>query len=58
MRIINTVQTVKIPEGVTVTAKNRIVVVKGERGKLSRNFRHLQMDIYVSLATSLVYIFL
>ncbi|XP_018027602.1 60S ribosomal protein L9 [Hyalella azteca] len=47
MRVINTSQSVKIPEGVTVDAKKREVTVKGPRGVLKRAFKHVQMDIYV-----------
>ncbi|KAJ2767965.1 60S ribosomal protein L9B [Coemansia nantahalensis] len=36
---------VVIPEGVTVTVKSRVVRVTGPRGSLSRDLRHVQMDI-------------
>merc|ERR1711959_588822 len=38
--------TVKIPDGVTVDIKSRAVVVKGPRGTLSKNFKHMQIDLY------------
>jgi large subunit ribosomal protein L9e len=38
-------QTVKVPEGVTITAKSRRVCVRGPRGVLRRAFRHLSIDI-------------
>jgi len=39
---------VKIPDGVTVTIKARIVKVKGPRGELTQNFRHLPLDMKVA----------
>lgn len=38
-------QKVKIPEGLTVHVKSRLVTVKGPRGVLKRNFKHLAVDI-------------
>lgn len=40
-------QTVKIPEGVTISAKGRRVIVRGPRGVLRRAFRHMSIDINV-----------
>ena len=48
MKQIVTNQTVKIPEGLTVTVKSRMVTVKGPRGILKRSFKHLALDIRVS----------
>lgn len=48
MKQIVTNQTVKIPEGLTVTVKSRLVTVKGPRGILKRSFKHLALDIRVS----------
>lgn len=48
MKQIVTNQTVKIPEGLTVTVKSRLVTVKGPRGILKRSFKHLALDICVS----------
>ncbi|KAI8646234.1 ribosomal protein L6, alpha-beta domain-containing protein [Parasitella parasitica] len=36
-----------IPEGVTVTVKSRQVVVKGPRGELAKNLRHLNIEITI-----------
>jgi len=47
MRTILTSQSVDIPEGVSVTSKRREVNVKGPRGKLTRRFKHLQVEIIV-----------
>lgn len=38
-------QKVKIPDGLTVNVKSRLVTVKGPRGILKRNFKHLAVDI-------------
>lgn len=48
MKQIVTNQTVKIPPGLTVTVKSRLVTVKGPRGVLMRSFKHLALDIRVS----------
>lgn len=48
MKQIVTNQTVKIPKGLTVTVKSRVVTVKGPRGELKRSFKHLALDIRVS----------
>lgn len=38
-------QVVKIPQGLTVHVKSRLVTVKGPRGVLKRSFKHLALDI-------------
>ncbi|ODM94432.1 60S ribosomal protein L9, partial [Orchesella cincta] len=40
-------QSVKVPEGVSVTSKSRRVIVRGPRGVLRRAFRHMAIDINV-----------
>lgn len=45
MRLINSNQTVKIPKGVSAKVSARIVTIRGPRGKLTRDFRHLAMDL-------------
>lgn len=47
MKEINVSQEVKIPEGVTISAKSRRVIVRGPRGVLRRSFRHLAIDIHI-----------
>ncbi|KAK6636069.1 60S ribosomal protein L9 [Polyplax serrata] len=47
MRQIVSNQTVKIPKDVRVTAKSRLITVKGPRGVLRRSFKHLTLDIYM-----------
>ena len=47
MKIINTSEIVKIPEGVTVEVRSRVVTVKGPRGTLNKSFRHLAVDIFL-----------
>ncbi|KAJ2963941.1 hypothetical protein NQZ79_g1131 [Umbelopsis isabellina] len=38
-------ETLDVPEGVTVNIKSRIINVKGPRGELTKNLRHLNMEI-------------
>merc|ERR1711991_496444 len=42
--------TVPIPAGVTVEIKSRIVVVTGPRGKLTKDFKHMAVDMAVAEA--------
>jgi large subunit ribosomal protein L9e len=37
----------EIPEGVTIEIKSRIIAVTGPRGTLTKNVRHVNMDIQV-----------
>ncbi|CAD5227281.1 unnamed protein product [Bursaphelenchus xylophilus] len=45
MKLIESSDIVKFPEGVTFTVNNRLVQVTGPRGKLARSFRHLGVEI-------------
>jgi large subunit ribosomal protein L9e len=45
MKDISSVESLTIPEGVTVAVKSRIVTVEGPRGKLVKDVGHVQMDI-------------
>jgi len=47
MKIINVSKKITIPEGVTVSIKSRIVTVKGPRGTIKREFKHLALDVRV-----------
>uniref|UniRef100_A0A1I7X4Y5 Ribosomal_L6 domain-containing protein n=1 Tax=Heterorhabditis bacteriophora TaxID=37862 RepID=A0A1I7X4Y5_HETBA len=49
MKLIESNDTVVFPEGVSFTVKNRIVHVTGPRGTLKRDFRHLHMELLVSI---------
>ncbi|WOL00162.1 60S ribosomal protein L9 [Canna indica] len=44
MKTIVASQTMDIPEGVTVKVHAKMVEVEGPRGKLTRNFKHLNLD--------------
>merc|ERR1712210_338371 len=46
MKVINTNQLVEIPDGVEASVKSRVVTVKGPRGTLKKEFRHLAVDIF------------
>jgi large subunit ribosomal protein L9e len=45
MKLRQAVKTLDIPEGVTVEIKARVVVVKGPRGTLTKDFRHQTVEM-------------
>ncbi|KAK8858934.1 hypothetical protein IAR55_003165 [Kwoniella newhampshirensis] len=45
MKDISSIETLAVPEGVTVALKARTITVEGPRGKLVKNVGHIQMDI-------------
>lgn len=45
MRDIIQTEELEIPENVEVTVKSRVITVKGPRGTLVKNVRHVDMDI-------------
>ncbi|WRT66107.1 uncharacterized protein IL334_003060 [Kwoniella shivajii] len=45
MKDISSIETLNVPEGVTVALKARTITVEGPRGKLTKNVGHIQMDI-------------
>ena len=47
MKDITSVETLDIPQGVTVNIKARSITVEGPRGTLTKNTSHVQMDIQV-----------
>ncbi|XP_072979554.1 large ribosomal subunit protein uL6-like [Typha angustifolia] len=44
MKTILATETMDIPEGVAVKVKAKLIEVEGPRGKLTRNFKHLNLD--------------
>merc|ERR1712194_385037 len=54
MKTIHSKAAVKVPSDVTVTVKSRVVVVKGARGELQKNFRHMDVDIKYNKATGVI----
>ncbi|TPX54437.1 hypothetical protein SeMB42_g00280 [Synchytrium endobioticum] len=44
---------IKIPDGVTVDIKSRIIVVTGPRGKLTKNLKHVNME-YIRVSPELL----
>ncbi|KAG1354738.1 60S ribosomal protein L9 [Cocos nucifera] len=44
MKTILSTDTMEIPDGVTVRVKAKMIEVEGPRGKLARNFKHLNLD--------------
>ena len=47
MRDVLKTEELDIPEGVTVDIKSRVITVKGPRGTLTKNVRHIDMDIRI-----------
>lgn len=47
MKVLNTNQSVKVPDEVDVSVKSRVVTVKGPRGTLKKSFKHLAVDIFM-----------
>lgn len=47
MKLLLTSRTVTIPDGVSIEVKGRAVRVKGPRGMLQRDFKHLSVDMYL-----------
>lgn len=44
MKTILSSETMDIPEGVKIKVKAKMIEVEGPRGKLTRNFKHLNLD--------------
>ena len=44
MKSISSYEMMDILEGVKIKVKAKIIEVKGPRGKLNRNFKHLNLD--------------
>ena len=51
MKYIIKTEKIIIPEGVTVTAKARVVTVKGPKGTLTKSFKHIKAEILVHKET-------
>ena len=47
MKLLTASRTLDIPEGVVVEIKARRVRVKGPRGTLQKDFKHLDVDAYL-----------
>ena len=45
MRDILKTEELEIPDGVDISVKSRVISVSGPRGKLTKNVRHVDMDI-------------
>lgn len=45
MRNVESYQTITIPEGVSVTTQSRVVTVKGPRGTLTKEFKHVNVEL-------------
>lgn len=47
MKYLQKTEIIDIPSGVKVTAKSRVVTVKGPRGELTKQFKHVKIEIEV-----------
>jgi len=47
MKSIVTSRTIDIPKGVKIKKKSRVIQIWGPRGKLTRDFRHILIDIKI-----------
>jgi large subunit ribosomal protein L9e len=47
MRDVRQTEELEIPSGVEVLIKSRVITVSGPRGTLTKNVRHVEMDIQV-----------
>lgn len=56
MKLILKEESLAIPEGVKVTCKSRVVTVEGPRGKLTKNFKYLSIQIQVDSENSKVFV--
>ena len=54
MKTIVKAGTVDIPAGVTISLKSRIVTVKGPRGEIVKDFKHLPIDLTMADETNSV----
>ena len=45
MKDVHQTEELDIPEGITVAIKSRLITVTGPRGTLTKNVRHVDMDI-------------
>merc|ERR1719261_321182 len=52
MKTVTASQEVTIPSGVTVSVASRIVTVTGPRGSITKDFKHVQMEMSVVEATT------
>ena len=48
MKTINSKAVVTIPANVTCELKSRVVKITGPRGVLTKSFRHMSVDMYMS----------
>ncbi|MBA0575684.1 hypothetical protein Gogos_007064 [Gossypium gossypioides] len=48
MKTILSSETMDIPDGVNIKVKAKMIEVEGPRGKLTRNFKHLNLDFHLT----------
>ncbi|GKV28139.1 hypothetical protein SLEP1_g37226 [Rubroshorea leprosula] len=47
MKTILSSETMDIPDGVNIKVKAKVIGVEDPRGKLTRNFKHLNLDLHL-----------
>ena len=58
MKYLQKTEIIDIPSGVKVTAKSRVVTVKGPRGELTKQFKHVKIEIEVKENKILVHTYM
>lgn len=46
MKLVSSTRTLTIPDDAKVKIKSRHIIVEGPRGRLERNLRHINADVY------------
>ena len=58
MKYLQKTETIEIPSGVSVKVKSRVVTVKGPRGELTKQFKHVKIEIEVKENKILVHTYM
>mmetsp|Transcript_147457 Transcript_147457/g.209287 ORF Transcript_147457/g.209287 Transcript_147457/m.209287 type:complete len:227 (+) Transcript_147457:272-952(+) len=48
MKTLLTEEVLKVPKGITIKIKSKVVEVKGKHGELKRDFKHLPIELFLS----------
>ena len=47
MKTLQQEESIPVPKGIKITIKSKMVVVEGKHGKLTRNFKHLPLELWL-----------
>ena len=47
MKTLTQDESIPVPKGIKITIKSKMVTVEGKHGKLSRNFKHLPLELWL-----------